>query len=98
MDDEAADEEDRHEGHVEHGCRTKARQEPADLVEVADRLQAFGGFRPLERHGGDEVENPTRQDLVEAGADPGEHLAAKGIEPALQQVGRQHDQRQADQG
>ncbi len=97
MDDETADEEDRHEGHVEHGCRAEARQEPADLVEIADRLQAFGRFGALERHRGDEVEHAAGQELVEAGADSGQHLAAQRVEAALQQVGRQHDQRQADQ-
>ena len=42
MDHEAADEEDRHEGHVEQGRRAQAREEAADRVEVPDRLHALG--------------------------------------------------------
>ena len=98
VDDETADEEDRHERHVEHRCRPEARQEAADLVEIADRLKALGGFGALEGHRRHQVEDATGQEFVEPRTDAGQHLAAKRIEPALQNVGSQYDQRETDKG
>ena len=57
MDDEAADEEDRHERHVEQSRRAHAGEKAADLVEIADRLQAVGLLGALERHRRHEVED-----------------------------------------
>ena len=38
------------------------------------------------------------EQLVEPGADAGQHLGADAVEGALQDVGREHDERDADQG
>ena len=98
MDDEAADEEDRHERHVEERRRAHAGEEVADLVEIADRLHAVGLLGALERQRRDEVEDARGEHLVEPGADAGQHLGADAVELALQDVGGKDDERDADQG
>jgi hypothetical protein len=79
VEEEAAREEERHERHVEQRGRPEPGEEVPDLVEVADRLQAAHGARALEGQDRHELEDPAGEQLVEAGADAGEHLGADRV-------------------
>ena len=63
---------------------------------IGCRLSA--GRAPLQRQRRHQLEDARRDQLVEARADAGQHLGAQRVEAALQKIGRQHDQREADQG
>src|SRR5215217_8476738 len=66
-------EEDRQERHVEQSRGAQARKKAADRIEIADRLHALRLLGALERHRGHQIEDPVREQLVEAGADARQH-------------------------
>ena len=99
MDDEAADEEDRHERHVEERRRAHAGEEAADLVEIADRLQALGRLGALERHASPRGRRRGETSISSNRAPMRASILARmRVEPALKDVGGKDDQRDADQG
>ena len=98
MEGEADREIERQPRQVEERARPHAAEEGADIVEVAQRLQAFAASADHQRQPHDGVEHPRVQRFVERGADPAENAAADQVEHALGHVEHGGDEHEADQG
>jgi hypothetical protein len=84
-------------GQIEKGGRTGAGQEAADLIEIAQRLQAVALSSRLEGHPQKRVINAAVQGLVEGRPDAGKDPTSDEIQDALEGVQPTHDDREPDE-
>ena len=94
---EADGEIERQPGQIEERARSHAAEEGADIVEVAQRLEALVAAADQQRQAHDGVEHALVQGLVERGADPPQDPVADHVEHALRRVEEAGDDDQADQ-
>ncbi len=93
----ADDEIERDPGQVEQGDRPHAGQEGAQVVEVAQRLQAVAAIAGFQRQADQRVIDAVADRLVEAGADAHQDAAADQVEHAERGVKRGRDDDERDQ-
>ena len=83
---------------VEERARSHAAEEGADIVEIAQRLQALVATADHQRQPHDGVEHPLVECFIERGSDPPEDPAPDQVEHALRDVEAAGEHDQADQG
>jgi hypothetical protein len=89
------------EGHpwqIEDGNRPLTGKKGAHGIDVAQRLQRLGARRSAQWRTDSGGMHQRRQLLIEAAAEPQQDLAAKHVQNALEQVKRDGEDRQGDQG
>ena len=98
MEGEADRQIERQPRQIEERARPHAAEERADIVEIAQRLQALVAVADHQRQAHDGVEHAGIDGLVERGADAAEDAAADQVENALGDVQSGGENDQADQG
>ena len=88
---------ERQPGQIEESARSDAGEERADVVEVAQRLQALVAAADDQRQTHHGVEHPAVERFVQRGSDTPQHAAPDQIEDALEEVHAAGEDRQADQ-
>ena len=88
---------ERQPGQIEERARSHAAEERADVVEIAQRLQALVAVADQQRQSHDGVEHAGVDGLVERGADAAEDAPAEQVENALRDVESAGENDQADQ-
>ena len=88
----------RQPGQIEESAGPEAAQERADVVEVAQRLQAFVAAADDQRQTDHGFEHPAIERFIERRADPSEDSSAQQVKHALSQVQSAGQDRQPDQG
>ena len=86
MERKADGEIERQPGQIEECARPLASEERADVVEVAERLQALIAAADHQRQAHDGLEHPGVDGFVERGADAAENPAPDQVEGALGDV------------
>jgi hypothetical protein len=97
MEGEADEEIERDPGHVEERGRARARQETADLIEVAERLQPVACGAALQGQPDDVVVDTVAQRLVEACADPSQDSRPYQVDHALKGIENEDDRGERDE-
>ena len=98
MEREADRQIERQPGQIEERARPHAAEERADIVEIAQRLQALVAVADQQRQPHDGLEHAGVDGFVERGADASENAAAEQVEQALGDVEAGGEDDQADQG
>ena len=98
MEGKADREIERQPRQIEERARPHAAEERADIVEVAQRLQAFVASADHQRQPHHGVEHARIERFVERGADAAEDAAADQVEHALGEVEPAGENDEADQG
>ena len=83
---------------IEERARPHAAEERADIVEIAQRLQALVAAADHQRQPHDGLEHAGVDGFVERGSDPAENASAEQVEHALGDVQSAGENDQADQG
>ncbi len=83
---------------VEERARPHAGEERANIVEVAQRLQALVACADHQRQAHDGIEHPGIEGFVERGSDPAQDSSPDQVENALGDVQPAGEDGQADQG
>ena len=83
---------------IEERARPHAAEERADIVEIAQRLQALVAAADHQRQPDDGLEHAGIDGLVERGSDPPEDASAQQVEHALGDVEAAGEHDEADQG
>ena len=98
MEREADAEIERQPRQIEERARSHAAEERADVVEVAQRLQALIAVADHQRQAHDGFEHAGVDGFIERGADAAEDPSADQVEAALGDVQAAGENDQADQG